>query len=770
MTFSYPKSFAQMYNPVGSKSICCIFLCLWGIVSAFTQPGTVTEHLKIDQFGYPTYAEKICVINDPITGFDAALSYVPGSTLHIRNATTNALVFSGAPVLWNNGNTYAQSGDKLWWFNFSAVTTPGSYYVYDPTTNKRSFYFDIRDEVYDVVLKHAVRMFYYQRSGFAKTPQYAGVWSDGASHLGPQQDLDCRLVTNTNSSTSKQLHGGWFDAGDYNKYVNFTYEPMHDMLLAYIERPGIWTDDYNIPESGNGIPDLLDELKWEMDWLRRMQQSNGSVLMKVSVTDFSAASPPSADTGPRRYGPAQGSATRTACSIFALGAIAYNLTGIPEMQLYADTLKAAAINAWNWLVANPGYSAYGNQGFSSANPEMSSDLQYAVQVGAAIGLYALTGQTTYKNYVESNYTNMHPMQWTFWYPWESIIQDMLMFYTIQPGISNTVKNNIRNSFTSAMAGNSHLLPAYNNKSCGYRGYLNNGDNVWGSNRPRGHNGTTFWNFIHYDMAADTVPYRNAALGYVNFLHGVNPISLVMLTNMDDYGSEKSADEMYHSWFAHGTNFDNAETSLYGPAPGYQPGGFNPNYAPDPSYGGTIVPPQNQPALKSYKDWNTSWPENSWEITETSISNQGSYVKLLSKFVSDPCVKTVTSYIDNGQGTLRRALACAADGDTIKLDLPDGDTIHITSAPLIVSKNLVITNLNTGKAPVFFENTGPGMSLTAGKTLHLHNVYFTGDGTNLIQNQGILHLHNVILDASDVTGVPLYNQGSALVYGSVRIEK
>ncbi len=752
------------------SNIFCICFCICISSYVLAQPGTVTEHLKIDQFGYPTYAEKVCVINDPITGFDAAQSYLPGTTLHIRNATTNALVFSGAPVVWNGGVEYSQSGDKLWWFNFSSVTTPGSYYVYDPSTNKRSFFFDIRNDIYNNILKHSVRMFFYQRSGFAKTASYAGEWIDGASHLGPQQDLDCRLVTNTNSSTTKQLQGGWFDAGDYNKYVNFAYEPMHDMLFAYIERPSVWTDDYNIPESGNGIPDLLDELKWEMDWLRRMQLSNGSVLMKVSVTDFSAASPPSADTGFRRYGPAQGSATRTACSIFALGAIACNATGIPEMQAYADTLESAAINAWNWLVANPAYSVYNNSGFSSANPEMTSDQQYAVQVGAAIGLYALTGQTAYKTYVEANYANMHPLQWTFWYPWESIIQDMLMYYTVQSGITLSVKNAIHNSFISAMANNVHLLPAYTNKSCGYRGFLSNGDNTWGSNRPRGHNGSTFWNYLHYDLNADTIPYRNAALGYINFLHGVNPISTVMLTNMNDYGAEKSANEMYHSWFADGTAFDNAITSAYGPAPGYQPGGFNPNYVPDPAYGGTIIPPQSQPSLKAYKDWNTSWPQNSWEITETSISNQGSYVKLLSKFVSVPCMKTVTSYIDAGQGSLRQALACAVDGDTIKLDLPLGDTIHIASSQLVVSKNLVITNLNTGKAPIFFDNTGAGMILSAGKTLHVHNVFMKGDGTNLVQNQGNLHLHNVILDATGLSGQPLFNQSSAQVYGIVEVKK
>lgn len=738
----------------------------------WAKPGTTTQHLKIDQFGYPGYAEKICVVNNPQAGFDFDQGdfYTPGPTLHVRKVSDNTLVFSGPCTTWNGGATYDQSGDKVWWFNFSSVVTPGDYYIYDPTNNKSSFPFTINDNVYTEVLKQSVRMFFYQRSGFAKNEEYAYDWDDGASHLGPQQDLDCRLVTNPVPSTSKQLQGGWFDAGDYNKYVNFAYEPMHDLLLAYIERPSIWTDDYNIPESGNGIPDLLDEVKWEMDWLRRMQIADGSVLMKVGVTDFSAASPPSTDTGYRRYGPAQASSTRTAASMFAVGAIAYNLTGISELQLYADTLETAAVNAWNYLVANPGYSNYDNAGFQNANSEINEYQQLSAQVGAAVLLYALTGNTTYRNYVDDHFDDMHPMLWGYWYPWESIIQDLLLYYASLPGATSPVKTAIHNSFISSMDNQQHLLPAYLNKSCAYRGYLNNGDNVWGSNRPRGHNGSTFYNIIHYDLETDTVPYRNAALGYINFLHGVNPISTVMLTNMYDFGAEKPCNEMYHSWFAHGTVYDNAVTSLYGPAPGYQPGGFNPNFMPAPEYGGDIIPPQFQPSLKSYKDWNTSWPENSWEITETSISNQGSYVKLLSKFVPVPCVLTVTSSIDNGQSSLRQAISCAQTGDTIKLDLPAGDTIRITSSSLVISKNLVIVNVNPGLAPLYFDYSGSGVIVNAGNTLHLHDVFLAGDGNYLLHNQGTIHLHDVEMDASGLINQPLFNQGESRVYGMVRIKQ
>ncbi len=752
------------------KSILFCILLMTKLLTA--QPGAVSEHLKVDQFGYLPDMQKICVINNPQVGFDfiAGDLYTPGATLQLRNAITNALIFSGPATSWHSGATYDQSGDKAWWFDFSSVTAVGSYYVYDPTNNKHSFYFDIKPDVYSDVMKQAMRMFYYQRSGFAKTASYAGVWSDGASHLHTQQDLDCRLVTNPIASTTRNLRGGWFDAGDYNKYVNFAYEPIHDILFAYIERPSVWADNYNIPESGNGVPDVLDEVKWELDWLRRMQESNGSVLMKVSVTDFTAASPPSADVGFRRYGPAQASSTRCAASMYAMGAIAFQQSGIPSLQPYADTLKTAAINAWNWLVANPGFSAYNNAGFSSANPEISNYQQTSAQIGAAVLLYALTSQATYKTYVETNYTQIQPMQWTFWYPWESIIQDLLLYYSSLPGVTTSVKNAIRNSFISAMAGNSHLLPAYTNTSCAYRAFMNDGDNTWGSNRPRGHTGLIFYNYIQYHLAADTVPYRNAATGYINFLHGVNPISRVMLTNMYTTGAEKCANEMYHSWFADGTNYDDALTSLYGPAPGYQTGGFNPNYQPDPSYGGTIVPPQNQPSLKSYKDWNTSWPEDSWEITETSISNQGSYIKLLSKFIPqiNSCNHTVTNGGDQGPGTLRYVLNCVNAGDTIRLQLPAGDSIKLTSTQINFTKNITIINMVAGNAKIYCGYGGVGIYVSSGVTLNLHDLSLRGIGSNILWNAGTLNLHNVIIHKSGLSMQPLVNMSQARVYGNVNV--
>ncbi|MBL0105171.1 MAG: glycoside hydrolase family 9 protein [Bacteroidetes bacterium] len=266
----------------------------------------------------------------------------------MRDWFTDSVVFSSGIASWFGGSTFTQTGDKAWWFDFSSVTAEGYYYIYDVTNNIGSYQFRIAECVYGNALEQSLRMFYYQRCGTNKSAANAGNgWSDGACHVGALQDTDCRLYNNTSASTSRDLHGGWHDAGDYNKYVNFTFSALMDLMLAYKENPTAFGDSNNILESGNGIPDILDEVKYELDWLLRMQQSDGSVL---SVIGGGAASPPSADTQQRLYGPATTSATYTSCSMFALGALVFNQA---SFTAYATQLASASQSAWTWANANP---------------------------------------------------------------------------------------------------------------------------------------------------------------------------------------------------------------------------------------------------------------------------------------------------------------------------------------------------------------------------------------------------------------------------------
>ncbi|HYW94240.1 MAG TPA: glycoside hydrolase family 9 protein, partial [Bacteroidales bacterium] len=232
-------------------------LILGVVFSVAATAQELSQFIIVDQFGYLPGVQKIAILKDPQVGFDSDTSYSPGSVFHVVNARTGEKVYSGSITSWNGGNTDPSSGDKAWHFDFSDFSQPGSYYILDEENGLRSYEFDIANNVYNDVLKQAMRMFFYQRVGFAKEAPYAEEgWTDGASHIGPLQDKNCRsFFDKGNPDTEKDLSGGWYDAGDYNKYTNWTAHYVIGMIKAYSEKPGAWGDNYNIPESGNGLPD-----------------------------------------------------------------------------------------------------------------------------------------------------------------------------------------------------------------------------------------------------------------------------------------------------------------------------------------------------------------------------------------------------------------------------------------------------------------------------------------------------------------------------------
>lgn len=223
-------------------------------IRADIKPG---QYIKVDQFGYRPQDHKVAVITTPEVGFNAQESFSPGTTYEVWDANSHQQVYGGQIQPWLDGNIHYQSGDRAWWFDFSPVNKPGSYYIIDSENQQRSFEFEIRDDVYKQVLITAMRTFFYQRSGFPKQPPYADPrWTDGAAFLGPGQDTEARYIYDPdNPALARDMRGGWFDAGDTNKYVTFATPVIHQLLDAYSHNREIWTDDFNIPESGNNLPD-----------------------------------------------------------------------------------------------------------------------------------------------------------------------------------------------------------------------------------------------------------------------------------------------------------------------------------------------------------------------------------------------------------------------------------------------------------------------------------------------------------------------------------
>jgi endoglucanase len=638
------------------------------VLLAVAIPAQVDPHLRVDQFGYRPNAKKMALLRSAVQGFDAPLPFTPGGVIEVRRVSDQAVVWSGAPTAWQAGAVHAASGDRVWRVDFSALRTEGTYQILDVQSGRRSVPFRIAKNVYDDALRAAVRMFFYQRCGLPKQVPFAGAnWTDGPSHLGPQQDGDCRAVLNPVPATSRDLRGGWFDAGDYNKYVNFADDAVHPLLDAFLDAPAYWPDDYGIPESGNGIPDLLDEVRIELDWLLRMQNQDGSLLHKVSVTQFVGASPPSADTAFRRYAPATASATASGAAVFAHAAVAFAVRPEPSMQAYAATLDQAATAAWNWLAANPSLipSTYDNQGFVNVSAEDDAYTQAMNRLNAACWRFVRTGDPSMRTFVDQNHTAAHCFQWGWASPWESELQLALLAYSEAAGSSPSVAAAIRQTLGNSIAGSDHLAN-HTSDLDPYGAYLDAQNYTWGSNSTKCSHGLQYLYANRYGL--DALRSRRmceAAESYLHNLHGHNPLGLTYLTNARAIGAEGSVDEMYHGWFADGTPFDNASTSPFGPAPGYLTGGPNIYFAPASAYTGPpLVPPQNQPALKAYRDWNADWPQNSWEITEPAIGYQSRYVRLLAAFAIAPAPQLAVQVGEVSAGAVAPIQVGGADGNAL----------------------------------------------------------------------------------------------------------
>lgn len=591
------------------------------------------EHLVVDQFGYRPGDSKVVVIRNPSAGYDSNRKFTPGSTYRLVRSSNGATVFSGTPTPWNGGSVQDSSGDAGWWFDFSSVTSVGKYYVLDVQRNVRTPEFRIDPAVYNKLLQAATRVFFYQRSGFAKKKPYAeACWTDGAAFVGPNQDGQARDVTDQgNAAKVRDLSGGWFDAGDTNKYVTFAVTPVHQLLSAYEETPAAFTDAFNIPESGNGIPDLIDEVKWETDWLKKMQNSDGSALLKVGQISYEQSNPPSADAHPRYYVPACTSATAAVAGMFAHAAYVYQK--FSPLQAEAADLKARAIKAYDRYLASPAKQTDCDDGTVKAG---DADLPTADQENllnvAAVYLFALTGEARYTDRLRANYRSMRPYNDIGWSRYLPEQGTALLFYTTLANADAALKSRFLDD-KRADAQNGYQIYRVNPNDDLYRAFLHPPQYQWGSNQVRANYGNSNRDVATYGIAvSDPAPYLARAADTLHYLHGVNPFGLVYLSNVNRLGATHSLNTLYHTWFRDGDpKWDDVRTSSCGPAPGYLAGGPNASAARDGPVPNYLTPPTGQPAQKSFLEWNNV-EERSYVITEPAIYYQSAYIKLLAGFV------------------------------------------------------------------------------------------------------------------------------------------
>jgi hypothetical protein len=354
----------------------------------------IDENVKANQVGYLPDSPKLGKLGN----FLGDAWFMPVDTVNppafqVLN-DADQVVHSGNSIFLKSDASF--SGERVCELDFSSFTTPGQYHLYVPGYG-RSKDFTIAGDVYNQTYFHTARALFYQRSGTLAAPQ-AGTWARSglpdptaeihASHT----NSPLYSATDYPPGTKIPMSKGWLDAGDYGRYVPTATSAMFILFTAFELYPQKFPDNHlNIPESGNNIPDLLDELKYETDWLKQMQAPDGGVYFRVTPATWSSGLP-----GEENKTLFVSEKTTQSTAMFAAAMAMASRSFKNYFPAYADSCLERAKNAWLFLQAHPQASANVNVPGISAGPYPDPE-DRDNRAWAAAELYKSTGEAIYNS-------------------------------------------------------------------------------------------------------------------------------------------------------------------------------------------------------------------------------------------------------------------------------------------------------------------------------------------------------------------------------------
>ena len=305
----------------------------------------------------------------------------PSETFKVINAKTGKEVFSGE----TSGPKFQKDVDQnVWTADFSAVKKPGTYYLEVPDVGK-STEFEIAKDVYNFAAKTAMRAFYLWRCGTAVQGEFKDdVFQYEACHLN-----DAYEDYIGNPGSKRDGTGGWHDAGDHGKYVVNAGVTLGVMFYAWDHfQENLGKLDFELPETAPGFPEFLKELKWETDWLLKMQYPDGSgkVSHKLTRTNFSGFIMPHEDDAKRYFTEWSSAATADFVAIMAM-ASRYFKSYDAE---YAQKCLDAAWVSYRFLQENPEYKRF-EQGDFQTGGYQTNDVDD--RLWAAAEMWETTGSS-----------------------------------------------------------------------------------------------------------------------------------------------------------------------------------------------------------------------------------------------------------------------------------------------------------------------------------------------------------------------------------------
>jgi len=304
------------------------------VTSSSSSAPSVPTMIKLNQVGYKPFAEKLAVVPG-----------VAATTFAVKDAN-DAVVLTGN---LSAAQTWAPSYESVKLADFSDLKEEGTYTLsVEGVQNSASF--KIAADAYDLLNVGAIKAFYFNRAGIELQEEYAGIYKRAAGHA------DTNVIVHKSAETPAHLEGstisapkGWYDAGDYNLYIVNSGISTYTLLAAYEKYANYFaTQNLHIPESGNGVPDVLNEAMWNLDWMLSMQDEFGGVYHKLTSKNFSGFIMPNADTSARYV---VGRSTASALDFAAVMAAASRIYA-PYYPSKSTDMLNAALRAWSWASVN----------------------------------------------------------------------------------------------------------------------------------------------------------------------------------------------------------------------------------------------------------------------------------------------------------------------------------------------------------------------------------------------------------------------------------
>jgi endoglucanase len=391
--------FTIFYLQKGNMKIIAGFFIAFIIFSPFDSfSQTVTEQIKLNQVGFYPNGAKVAVITGEAASNDFYIA-----TTNLRDT-----VFYGK-LSEEKQSSYSSAKTKI--AVFSSFTGKGSFVVCVPGVGT-SYVFAINDSVNKNLAKAVVKGYYYQRVSMPLEEKYAGKWHRSAGHPDTIVYIHPSAASNARpAGTVISTPGGWYDAGDYNKYIVNSGITMGTLLSAYEDFPDYFKGlKTNIPESNDKVPDILNEIIYNLRWMLTMQDPNdGGVYNKCTNAAFDGMVMPGVTQLPR-YVVQKG--TAATLDFAAVTAQAARILKNYKKQLpgLSDSCLAASKKAWAWSLQNPSLSYNQAEMNKKFKPEITTggygDRKFSDEwMWAAAELFITTKDKKYFNIVDRHITD-----------------------------------------------------------------------------------------------------------------------------------------------------------------------------------------------------------------------------------------------------------------------------------------------------------------------------------------------------------------------------